>query len=79
MLRFFALIVVLIPVGLAALGIKLIRDMSFGILQAPIPSLSLQFLIGVISLGGGLYLIGSFIFYRDRKRNKVQKRFMPRK
>ncbi|MBM6617353.1 DUF2627 family protein [Bacillus suaedaesalsae] len=79
MLRFIALILVLIPVGLAALGIKLIRDMSFGILQAPIPSLGLQLLLGVLSLGGGLYLIGSFIFYRDRKRNKIQKKFMPRK
>ncbi|KAA0549482.1 DUF2627 domain-containing protein [Bacillus sp. BGMRC 2118] len=79
MLRFIALILVLIPVGLAALGIKLIRDMSFGVLQAPIPSLSLQFLLGVICLVGGLYLIGSFIFYRDRKRNKIQNRFMQRK
>lgn len=75
MLRFFALILVLIPIALAAYGIKLIRDMFFGILQSPIPSLSLQFLIGIICLGGGLYLIGSFVFYRDRKRNKIQQKF----
>jgi polyferredoxin len=79
MQRLIALILVLIPVILAVLGIKLIRDMTFAILQPPIPNLWLQFLVGAIFLIGGLYLIGSFIFHRDKKRNKLQKRFIEKK
>ncbi len=79
MQRIIALIIVLIPVMLAVLGIKLIRDMTFAILQPPIPSLWLQFFIGLSFLAGGLYLIGSFIFHRDKKRNKIQKRFTEKK
>lgn len=79
MQRFIALIIVLIPVILAVLGIKLIRDMTFGVLQPPIPELWMQFLVGVIFLVGGMYLIGGFIFHRDKKRNKLQKRFSDRK
>jgi hypothetical protein len=79
MQRLIALIIVVIPVILAVLGIKLIRDMSFGILQPPIPMLWLQFLIGVLCLVGGMYLIGGFIFHRDKKREKIQKRFIQKK
>ncbi|MBM7660911.1 hypothetical protein JOC85_001683 [Bacillus mesophilus] len=79
MQRFMALILVLTPVILAVTGIKLIRDMSFGILQPPIPELWIQFVLGVICLIGGMYLIGGFIFHRDKKRNKLQKRFSEKK
>jgi quinol-cytochrome oxidoreductase complex cytochrome b subunit len=79
MQRFFALVIVLIPIAAAVYGIKLIRDMIFGILQPPIPSLLLQFVIGLACLAGGLYLIGSFIFHRDKKRNKIQKKLTDRK
>ncbi|MFZ3588440.1 DUF2627 domain-containing protein [Bacillus sp. DJP31] len=79
MQRFIALIIVLIPVILAVLGIKLIRDMTFAILQPPIPFLWMQFLIGLTFFFGGMYLIGSFIFRRDKKRNKIQKRLIEKK
>lgn len=79
MQRLIALIIVVIPVLLAVLGIKLIRDMTFAILQPPIPYLWLQFLIGLACLIGGLYLIGSFIYYRDKKRNKIQKKITEKK
>ncbi|WP_246944620.1 DUF2627 domain-containing protein [Bacillus pinisoli] len=79
MQRLIALVIVLIPVILAVLGIKLIRDMSFGILQAPIPALWMQFIIGALFLVLGMYLIGGFIFHRDKKRNKLQKRFSEKK
>jgi hypothetical protein len=79
MQRFIALVIVLIPILMAVYGIKLIRDMTFGILQSPIPSLLVQFLIGLVGIIGGLYLIGSFIFHRDKKRNKLQKKFIERK
>lgn len=65
----------LIPGFIAALGIKLMRDMVFGILQFPFPHLWLQFIIGFIAFILGLGFVAGFILYRDRKRNKVQARF----
>lgn len=75
MARIIALIILLVPGFLAALGIKLMRDMTFGILQPPIPFLWLQFLIGLVCFIGGLSFVAGFIFHRDRKRNKLQARF----
>jgi len=79
MVRIIALLILLIPGFLAGLGIKLMRDMTFGILQAPIPFLWLQFLIGLILFAGGIGFIAGFILHRDRKRNKVQPRFQEKK
>lgn len=75
MQRILALIIVLIPGALAALGIKYMRDVFFGIINPPIPYLWLQFLIGLLLFLVGLGFVAGFIFYRDRKRNKVQTRF----
>ncbi|MDP4161620.1 MAG: DUF2627 domain-containing protein [Bacillota bacterium] len=75
MKRFIALIIMVIPGFLAALGIKLMRDMLFGRLQAPFSSYGLQFLSGLVLFIGGLWFVAGFILYRDRKRNKVQSRF----
>ncbi|MDQ0224973.1 DUF2627 domain-containing protein [Metabacillus niabensis] len=75
MSRIIALLIMVIPAALAVYGIKLMRDMTFGFLHYPIPYLWLQFLIGLILFLGGLSFVAGFIFYRDRKRNKVQKRF----
>lgn len=75
MKRIFALIILLIPGFLAGYGIKLMRDMTFGVLQSPIPNLGLQFLLGLLLFIGGLGFVAGFILHRDRKRNKVQARF----
>jgi hypothetical protein len=75
MKRIIALLILVIPGFLAGFGIKLMRDMTFGILQSPIPFLWLQFLLGLILFIGGLAFVTGFIFHRDRKRNKVQDRF----
>ncbi|MCH6267995.1 MULTISPECIES: DUF2627 domain-containing protein [Neobacillus] len=75
MKRIIALIILVIPGFLAAVGIKLMRDMTFGVLQAPFPKLWLQFIVGLLLLLGGLGFVAGFILYRDRKRNKVQARF----
>lgn len=75
MQRIIALIILLIPGLIAALGIKWMRDVFFGIIHAPFSILWLQFLIGFILLLFGIGFIGGFILYRDRKRNKVQRRF----
>lgn len=72
MTRIIALIIMLIPGFIAALGIKLMRDMVFGILQAPFPNFWLQFLAGLLFFLGGLGFIAGFILHRDRKKNKVQ-------
>jgi hypothetical protein len=76
--RIFALLILVIPALLAGLGIKWMRDTVFGILHPPFLSLWLQFLIGFLLFGAGLSFVGGFVFYRDRKRNKVQKRFQKR-
>jgi hypothetical protein len=78
MIRLIALLILVIPGFFAAVGIKLMRDMLFGTLQQPFPYLWLQFLVGLIFFIGGLGFVAGFIFYRDRKRNKIQKRFSKR-
>ncbi|WNB93600.1 DUF2627 domain-containing protein [Bacillus sp. NEB1478] len=75
MSRYIALIIVLIPGVMAVMGIKWMRDTLFGVLQFPFPALWLQFLAGFLSFAAGLSFVGGFIFYRDRKRNKVQLKF----
>ncbi|MFE8695512.1 DUF2627 domain-containing protein [Cytobacillus sp. FJAT-53684] len=75
MIRIFALIILVIPGFLAAYGIKLMRDMVFGILQNPFPYLWMQFLAGFLLFLFGLAFVAGFILYRDRKKNKVQTRF----
>ena len=75
MQRIIALLIVVLPAILAVYGIKLMRDMVFGILVSPIPNLFLQFIIGLLFFLLGLAFVAGFIFHRDRKRNKVQKRF----
>ncbi|WML30767.1 DUF2627 domain-containing protein [Neobacillus sp. OS1-32] len=75
MTRIIALFILLIPGCLAALGIKLMRDMIFGVLQPPFPNLWIQFIGGLLFFVIGLAFIGGFILHRDRKRNKVQARF----
>jgi hypothetical protein len=79
MIRIFALLILLIPGFLAAYGIKLMRDMLFGILLSPFPYLGLQFLIGLFLFVAGLSFVAGFIFHRDRKKNKVQARFQTQK
>jgi hypothetical protein len=75
MKRIIALLILVIPGFLAALGIKLMRDMLFAIKDAPFPNLLLQFLVGFIFFIGGLGFVAGFIFHRDKKRNKIQDRF----
>lgn len=75
MSRYAALVIVLIPGIMAVMGIKWMRDTLFGVLQTPFPVLWLQFITGLLSFILGLAFVGGFIFYRDRKRNKVQLKY----
>nr|WP_295972328.1 DUF2627 domain-containing protein [uncultured Bacillus sp.] len=76
--RILALVILLLPGLIAAAGVKLMRDMVFGILYKPIPFLWLQFLIGLAMFLAGVWFIAGFILHRDRKKNKVQSRFQNR-
>jgi hypothetical protein len=73
--RVIALIILLIPGFIAALGIKLMRDMVFSILHPPLPALWVQFLVGLAAFVLGVGFIAGFILHKDRKKNKVQIRF----
>ncbi|WP_203361804.1 DUF2627 domain-containing protein [Bacillus sp. REN10] len=75
MVRFIALLILVIPGFLAGLGIKLMRDMLFGISHPFFPFLWMQFIAGLLLFIGGLGFIAGFILRRDRKNNKVQDRF----
>ncbi|SDH35943.1 DUF2627 domain-containing protein [Alteribacillus bidgolensis] len=74
-MRLIALLILVIPGIMAALGIKLMRDMLFQILQPPFPFLWLQFLTGLLMLVFGIWFISGFVFYRDRKNKKVGIRY----
>ncbi|WP_347549681.1 DUF2627 domain-containing protein [Pseudalkalibacillus hwajinpoensis] len=78
-MRLIALLIVLIPGIFGVIGIKLMRDVLFGVLNPPFTSLIVQFILGLIFLILGLSFVGGFIFYRDRKRHKVQERFSSKK
>ncbi|MEC2056857.1 DUF2627 domain-containing protein [Peribacillus psychrosaccharolyticus] len=75
MRRLMAFLILFIPGAFAAYGIKIMRDMVFGIKLAPYPFLWLQFLVGLILMIGGIGFIAGFVLHRDRKKNKVQSRF----
>lgn len=75
MRRLIALIILIIPGIIAGYGFKQMRDMLFGILNSPFPSLWLQFIIGLVCFLAGLSFIAGFVLHRDRKKNKVQARF----
>ncbi|MGV3487705.1 MAG: DUF2627 family protein [Tuberibacillus sp.] len=67
--RFIALLMIIIPLGLAAFGVKMSRDALFDIVNPPFPWLWLQLVTGIICIIVGIGFIGGWIVYRDRKRN----------
>lgn len=78
MQRVIAICIVVAPVLLSVYGIKQMRDTFFGYINSPYPTLWMQFVVGLLLFLFGLFLIGNFIFYRDKKRNKVQPKFTHR-
>ncbi len=75
MKRAIAFLILFIPGALAAYGIKIMRDMVFGISQFPFSALWVQFLVGLLLTIGGIGFIAGFVLHRDRKKEKVQTRF----
>ncbi|HLR11065.1 MAG TPA: DUF2627 domain-containing protein [Sporosarcina sp.] len=76
MARLAAFIVLLIPGLIAAGGIKLMRDSLYGIIFFPFTYSWLQFLIGLIMLTLGIGFFAGFLLHRDRKKGRVQERFV---
>lgn len=75
--KIVALLIMVIPAAIAGFGIKLMRD---GFYQYFNPALSefawLKLLGGFVLFVLPVIFIGGFILHHDRKRNRVQPRFM---
>lgn len=76
MARLAAFIVLLIPGLIAAGGIKFMRDSLYGIIFFPFMYSWIQFLVGLIMLTVGIGFFAGFLLHRDRKKGRVQEKFM---
>lgn len=74
MRKLIALTLLVIPVIVAGVGIKLMRDSMFGIINDPFTAVFLQFLIGLVMFGLGTWFIAGYIINREKK----NKRFNPK-
>jgi hypothetical protein len=64
---------ILVAVALIATeGISLIRDALLDRLADPHAVVGGRILLGIILSGGGLWFLGGFIYYRDRKRGLIR-------
>jgi len=73
MMRIVAWMILLIPGFIAGAGIIWMRDAFFDKLDGIFPYLWLQFLAGLVAFALGLWFIGGFIRYRERKKRSVVK------
>ncbi|NGQ94683.1 DUF2627 domain-containing protein [Brevibacillus sp. SYP-B805] len=76
--KIVALLIMLIPAAIAVYGIKLMRDAFFLMFNPAIGFLWGKFLLGFVLFAVPVTFIGGFILHHDRKRNRVQPRFMKR-
>lgn len=67
--RILALIIMVTPGVIGALGIKLMRDALFYEIYPFLWNAGVQFIVGLILFIFGLAFIGGYIYHRDRKRN----------
>ncbi|TMN20762.1 DUF2627 family protein [Lentibacillus cibarius] len=73
MARFIAVLLLLLPGLLSALGIKLMRDTLFNEFSPIFVHAGIQFAAGFLFFLAGLAFIGGFIVRRDRKNLKKKK------
>lgn len=69
MARFLALVIIVTPGIIGALGIKLMRDALFYEIYPFLFNAGVQFLVGLILFLAGLAFIGGYIYHRDKKRH----------
>lgn len=72
MVRTLAIIVLLIPGVIAAIGIKLMRDTLFNEFYTIFGYSWVQFIVGLIFFVVGVGFLGGFIVHRDRKNNRTK-------
>jgi TRAP-type C4-dicarboxylate transport system permease small subunit len=75
-IRFVALLILVIPGALGVYGWTLMRNSFFTLLEPDIRFQWLYFFSGLFLFVLALLFIGGFIFYRDKKRKRVQNRFL---
>ncbi|MGE5702668.1 MAG: DUF2627 domain-containing protein [Clostridia bacterium] len=77
--KIVALLIMVIPAIIAGFGIKFMRDAFYEYFN---PALSEavggKFLLGLVMFIVPVLFIGGFVLHHDRKRNRVQPRFMNR-
>jgi hypothetical protein len=73
--RLIAILLMCIPGGMSVYGWTLMRDILFHT-AAGEPFGYLPFSIGLILFLLGLSIVGGFIYYRDKKRNKIQPKLL---
>ncbi|SHF59297.1 DUF2627 domain-containing protein [Ornithinibacillus halophilus] len=73
MIRIVAVLLLLIPGVISAIGIKLMRDTLFDDFHPMFLHVGVQFVVGLVLFLGGIAFIGGFIVHRDRKREAIKR------
>ncbi|MGN7468842.1 DUF2627 domain-containing protein [Brevibacillus sp. SAFN-007a] len=76
--KVIALLIMVIPAAIAMYGIKLIRDAFFYSTAPDVDFLWGKLVLGVLAFAVPVWFIAGFILHHDRKKNRVQPRFMIR-
>lgn len=75
--KIVALLIMVIPAAIAGFGIKLMRDAFYQFFNPDLSELAwVKLLLGFVLFVLPVIFIGGFILHHDRKRNRVQPRFM---
>jgi len=73
--KVIALMVLVVPIYLAGLGIKWMRDALFGILVPELHYIWLQFIIGFVLMVLGVSFVGGYILHIEKKSKRAQQKF----
>lgn len=76
MRKTLALLILVIPGILAAIGIKYMRDSMFGVVNDPFTLTVVQFIIGLLMTIFGVWFIGGYILNREKKNKRAQEKFL---
>lgn len=75
MQKIVALLLLVIPAVLAGVGVKLMRDSMFGVLNDPFTMIAVQFIVGLVLSIAGIWFIGGYILHREQKNKRAAERF----
>ncbi|GAA3725371.1 DUF2627 domain-containing protein [Salinicoccus jeotgali] len=76
MKKIIALLILVIPVIMAGLGIKYMRDSVFGIVNDPFTLTVVQFIVGLLIAIFGIWFIGGYILHREQRQNRAKEKYM---